>query len=70
MLKKYVDFVSANNETWQTAFAILEEWSGAYPENGQAAAELYAMLQRWNEENMGSITLSEANLQYIDSVLG
>lgn len=70
VLKKFVDYVSASSETWQTAFSILEEWTGAYPENGQTALELERMLQAWNEENMGSVTLSEANRLYLDSISG
>lgn len=69
-LKKYVNFVSANSGTWQSSFDILANWSGEYPMNATVAAELYGLYQQWNEEHMGSLTLTEANQQYLAQVMG
>lgn len=65
VLKKYVDFVSAKSETWQSSFELLETWSEEYPQNAAVAAELYGLFQSWNEEHMGSLALTEANRQYL-----
>lgn len=69
-LKKYVNYVSSNSEVWQTAFTFMETWSLPYPQCQTAAAEFYEMFQSWNEEHMGSLTLTEANRQYIARVMG
>lgn len=64
-LKKYVNYVSSNSETWQTAFTFMETWTMPYPQCQTAAAEFYEMFQSWNEAHMGSLTLTEANRQYL-----
>lgn len=70
MLKKHVTFLSADSEAWQTAFDILMFNASQFPQCAQAARELYQMFQDWNEQHMGTLTLTEVNQQYIQSVLG
>ena len=70
MLKKHVTFLSADSEAWQAAFEILMFSSSEFPQCKQATAEIYQMFQDWNEQHMGTLTLTELNQQYIQSVLG
>ena len=70
MLKKHVTFLSADSEAWQAAYEILMFSSSEFPQCKQATAEIYQMFQDWNEQHMGTLTLTELNQQYIQSVLG
>ena len=70
MLKKHVNFLSANSEAWQQAFDILMAYYNQYPQCGEAAREIYEMFQTWNEEHMGSLTLNERNQTFISLIMG
>lgn len=59
MLEKYVDYLSADQEAWQSAFAMLYIYQNDSQAFLDGTAHLYQMLQDWNSTNMGQITLSE-----------
>ena len=66
MLEKYIDYTAADSRTWQQAFAILQTyWSVDLDLVRSETAKLYSELQTWNEEHMGTLTLSQENLDFI-----
>lgn len=66
MLEKYIDYTAADSRTWQQAFAILQAyWSVDLDLTRAETAKLYDELQTWNEEHMGTLTLSQENLDFI-----
>lgn len=70
MLEKYVNYVSSDSSAWNLTFEMLE----AYEEDTQVfrdgVAHLYAMMLEWDEQNMGTLTLSEDMQAFIDRVCG
>lgn len=70
-LVKHVNYVSSNSETWIDALDTLSVYYEDFPEACQRGTEeIAALLQTWNEENMGSIQLEERNLAFIEIVTG
>ena len=66
MLEKYIDYTAADSRTWQQAFSILQAyWSVDLDLTRAETAKLYGELQTWNEEHMGTLTLSQENLDFI-----
>ena len=66
MLEKYIDYTAADSRTWQQAFAILQTyWSVDLDLTRAETAKLYGELQTWNEEHMGTLTLTQENLDFI-----
>ena len=66
MVEKYVRYVSANAGAWQQAFDLVQ---GFYQAEDQAwlsgVEELYQLLIQWNQENMGSISLSQETMDWL-----
>ncbi len=69
-LDKYLNYCSADSEAWQTTFHVLQSYSEEIPQCREAAAEFYERFQDWNENNMGSLTLTEENQQYLQDIIG
>lgn len=69
MVEKYVSYVSSNPDTWETAFRLLHAYAQDSPEFREGAAHIYQMLSDWNEQNMGTISLSEQATAFIQGVL-
>lgn len=69
-LDKYLNYCSADSEAWQSAFHILQSYSEDIPQCREAAVEFYERFQAWNEANMGSLTLTEENQQYLQDIIG
>ncbi len=67
-LDKYLDYCSADSEAWQTTFHILQSYSEEVPQCRDAAIKFYQKFQAWNADNMGSLTLTEENQQYLQSI--
>lgn len=59
MVKKYVTYVASDSDAWNAGFALMDDYycdDSAYL-NG--AREIFALLDSWNENNMGAIALDE-----------
>ena len=69
MIRKYVSYVSADPETWQSAFQVIMAYTQDTPEYRAHVAEIYQMLQDWNADNMGSITLDETAAAYVEYMI-
>lgn len=68
VLDRYVTYLISDNESWQTAFDLLESYSDGSAEEKAEVMKLYQQFQTWNEQNMGSLSLRENNLAYIESL--
>lgn len=70
MIEKYVDYVSSDPATWNSAFSLLEYYDTGDESYQAGVAHIYQLLQDWSTANMGDIPLSEASAAYIDRILG
>lgn len=59
VLKKYVGYVSSDSDAWNQTFQILMTYIYEDQRYLDGAREIVAMLDEWNAENMGSISLDE-----------
>lgn len=70
MLKKHVDYSAADSRAWKDAFSLLAGHYNEDPETArQGVKDIYQSLQEWNENNIGAITLSDENQQFVDLIL-
>lgn len=70
MLEKYTDYTASDSTTWQNAFDLLE-WHAEDTEQFRSEVErLAARMDAWNEEHLGTVTLSEKNLAFLERVRG
>lgn len=70
MLEKYTDYTASDSTTWQNAFNLLE-WHAEDTEQFRSEVErLAARMDAWNEEHLGTVTLSEKNLAFLERVRG
>lgn len=70
MLEKYVDYTSSDPNTWDTSFRIVMQHSDGSEAFRQGAAQLLEKLERWNQQNLGAITLSEDVTAYLNELQG
>lgn len=70
MLEKYVDYTSSDPNTWDISFRIVMQHSDGSEAFRQGAAQLRDKLERWNQQNLGAITLSEDVTAYLTELLG
>lgn len=70
MLEKYTDYTASDNQTWQSTFDLLE-WHAEDTEQFRTEVEhLAARMDAWNEENLGTVVLSEKNLAFLEQMRG
>lgn len=70
MLKKHVDYSAADSRAWKDAFSLLAGHYNEDPETArQGVKDIYHSLQEWNENNIGTITLTEDNQKFVDLIL-
>ncbi len=70
MLKKHVSYSSADSQAWQDAFGLLISHYNDDPElMGRGVRDLYQSFREWNENNIGTITLTETDQQFVDLIL-
>ena len=65
MLEKYVTYVSSDPETWQDAFYLIMRNVEDTQTFRDGVARIYQLLQDWNQENMGTITLDDTTITFI-----
>ena len=66
MLEKYADYVAANPDTWYSVFQMLQQYQQDTQEYRAGVLSIYQMLQDWNAENMGTITLTEDEMAFVE----
>ena len=69
MLEKYAAYVAADPDTWHTVFQLLQQYQQDTPEYRSGVLDIYQMLQDWNAENMGTISLTEDEMSFIEWAL-
>ncbi|MBD5160662.1 MAG: hypothetical protein HDT14_01280 [Oscillibacter sp.] len=69
MIEKYVSYVSSNPDTWKVSFQLLRAYAQDTPEFRESAAHIYQMLSDWNEQNMGTVSLDEQTMAFIQGIL-
>ena len=68
MLEKYVDFVASDESKWQQAFDLLQQFDDSTEQYQVGVLRIIQMLDDWNTENLGTITLDDNAQAYIDTV--
>ena len=66
MLNKYTDYVAADPNTWQQSFDLIMQYYQDEPEFEFKTAELYQKMQTWNQEHMGTLTLSDSAVSWLE----
>ena len=69
MLERYVTYTSADSESWQAAFQSAMEHGSDEPTFREGVRRLYELMQTWNAEHMGSITLDSTAEIFIQHIL-
>ena len=65
MVEIYVDYVSSDQNAWQTAFSLLEGYETDSEVFRAGVVRIAGLLEDWNARNMGGVALTEANLAFI-----
>lgn len=69
MLEKYASYVSSNPYTWESAFQLVQAYAQDTPEFREGTARIYQMLSDWNTQHMGTISLDEQTMAFVQSAL-
>lgn len=69
MIRKHLDYVAASPEAWQNAFSLMRAYHMGTDEYMAGVAGVADMMNRWNENNMGTIELLPENIEYLQ-ILG
>lgn len=70
MAEKYVDYVAAATETWQTTFDLLMQYAEDTPEYRTGVLRVKEKLDTWNTNNMGRIHLNAATMAFLETLEG
>ena len=65
MLEKYVNYVSSDQGAWQRTFYMLQAFAVDTDEYRVSVKHIYQLMENWNAENMGQITLTKDNLEFL-----
>ncbi len=68
MLEKYVGYVSSDQEAWRNVFNLLMQFEQPSESYREGVIKLGQMLEDWNAQNMGGITLDETEQAFLDKV--
>lgn len=70
MLEKYVTFVASDESKWQESFELLMRFDDGTESYHAGARRIIRLLDDWNAENMGEITLGNIAQTYVDTIKG
>lgn len=65
MLEKYVNYVSSDAAAWQSAFSLMRSYEQGGEDYRDGVARIARILEEWNAENLGDITLDEETQAFI-----
>jgi len=68
MVRKYVEYVPADGAAWQAALDVLQKYEEDTETFRAGSAEIGQMLEDWNRENMGSVTVDEKAQAFLERV--
>ncbi|MBM6721501.1 O-antigen ligase family protein [Pseudoflavonifractor phocaeensis] len=66
MLDKYTDYVAADPDTWEQAFHVIIQYYQDDPVYLEGVTALYQKMLAWNAEHMGTLTLSESTMGWLE----
>lgn len=69
MLNKYLDYVASDQDAWNRAFQLLVLHNTNSSEFKDGVLQLYAKLQLWNEEHMGTLQVTPEMASLVNSIL-
>lgn len=70
MARKYAAYIAADEESWQLTFDLLERYEQDTPEFRSGVLEIAGMLEDWNANHLGTLTLTEHNEAFIARMAG
>ncbi len=70
MAEKYVSYTASDERTWRAVFDLLEVFEVDSEMYREGVIKIADMLDEWNAENLGGITLSEENEAFIGRLKG
>ncbi len=68
MLEKYVGYVSSDQNAWRNVFNLLMTFEQPSESYREGVIKLGQLLEDWNAQNMGGITLDETEQAFLDRV--
>ena len=68
MAEKYADYCSSSSATWNKLLQMISRYYYASPEFRAGVEHLVDMMETWDAENIGTIELDEATLEFLDFV--
>ena len=68
MAEKYVSYVAASSDTWQTTFDLLMRYAQNTAEYRAGVLRIAQKLEDWNAANMGSIELDPLAQAFIKTM--
>ena len=66
MLRKYVDYLSSDSNAWQNSFRLMMAYAADDEGYRMGVQSIIEKLERWNDNNIGTITLDEDIWAFID----
>ena len=69
MLNKYLDYVASDQDAWNRAFQLLVLHNTNSSEFKDGVLQIYAKLQLWNEEHMGTLQVTPEMASLVNSIL-
>ena len=66
MLNKYTDYVAADPNTWQQSFNLIMQYYQEDPVYLEGVPALYQKMLDWNAENMGTLSLSDTTMGWLE----
>lgn len=68
MLNKYTDYVAADPNTWQQSFNLIMQYYQEDPVYLEGVPALYQKMLDWNAEHMGTLSLSDATMGWLEQM--
>ena len=69
MLERYVDYMAADSEAWQSSFELAIQHSEDSQVFRDGIQTLYQSMQNWNQENMGTVTLEPETETIVQAII-
>lgn len=68
MAEKYVRYVSSNENAWNHTFETLSVYYDGSEQYRSGVAQIVSVLNEWNADNLGMITLNENNRAFLNAI--
>jgi hypothetical protein len=68
MIEKYVTYTASDSDSWNSAFYVMQAYAVDTEEFREGVARVAQMMDNWNENNIGTITLDANSLAFLESM--